>query len=917
MTLSHALAFVGAGAAGWDSPLNPQFFLALACPCSKIAISVAAPHADALCFYLQRRDVHQQHDCVGAISVDGNPRRTTAGDANDDPQTARRRRIFDFENGSNRAHTSALVAGPLVAEIVEGPVAAGDYVLLVMTRRAGIESTVTTTVTLTTTTAASSSSSSWLSGATCGDATKSLTLHFNATNGDYGNAVNPQFFIDVTAPVATLFLHMLCAHDVEAVRFFVQRRPRAAQTTDNRHRRLAAFPDDTRVATSEYCVGNAVGCVVANVADGERLVVLVMTNSKRSAVAADYSVALTVESDSGGDSFGLSGREAAATLNACLPLTGAPYGSHHNPRFLLTLTRATDLVVSFDAAGADAVRFFLQRRFDGHCADVATAVAVDFPDAPHSRVFTSEYVVANRVTGAVANVAAGCYVLLVMTRSPCRGGIATVTVTCDDDSDAQLSPHVVVHGNVGGCAPSGFAHILASHRHTASPVHVRGAAACGHFFETVAVARAAVDEVNKAASAAAPATSCGAGRHFVDLDFPHTEASINGHTTTENEADDESPQQRGRARIADGDCVWRRLHEFAECPRLFATSAETAIDAAANDARQSTNGFANCWIVAVCLSLCARSGGSADAGASAAPSLRRLIYPSRYNPVGIYAVSLCVHGRWRALLVDDYLPSTRTTTTTIEHDDDDGSDSPRFGHCGSRRVFWFALLEKAFAKVLGCYASLIGSNARSFGVLDLMEMLTGGSAAKLDPAHRHDRHHHLMSPGPRHTMIVSHASDSSLFWFAALRRALERRWIVTTATRRMSDGLIDRATGLVNEHAYSVVGTHEADGVNLLRLRHTWGHAGSSNTEASASSAIGDTSDGHFWVEHQCFIAHFTAFNICTFVGDDDDFESPPSLSPSRLLVQIEECAALDAKCGAQPRNAQILLELCRADSDA
>ena len=69
--------------------------------------------------------------------------------------------------------------------------------------------------------------------------------------------------------------------------------------------------------------------------------------------------------------------------------------------------------------------------------------------------------------------------------------------------------------------------------------------------------------------------------------------------------------------------------------------------------------------------------------------LRTLLYD-----VVVYTVRLFHEGGWRFIMVDDYVP------VSVK----DGR--PIFAHAKSRQELWVPVLEKAFAKLYGSYASM-------------------------------------------------------------------------------------------------------------------------------------------------------------------------------------------------------------------
>ena len=63
-----------------------------------------------------------------------------------------------------------------------------------------------------------------------------------------------------------------------------------------------------------------------------------------------------------------------------------------------------------------------------------------------------------------------------------------------------------------------------------------------------------------------------------------------------------------------------------------------------------------------------------------------------YNPLGVYVVRLCLDGRWKQVVIDDYFPC-------------DPWGRPAFCKPLNYEV-WVMLLEKAVAKAFGNYENM-------------------------------------------------------------------------------------------------------------------------------------------------------------------------------------------------------------------
>lgn len=144
---------------------------------------------------------------------------------------------------------------------------------------------------------------------------------------------------------------------------------------------------------------------------------------------------------------------------------------------------------------------------------------------------------------------------------------------------------------------------------------------------------------------------------------------------------------------------WKRPYEITKDPKLFVDGASS---------RDTTQGkIGNCWFVAACSVL----AGSKEVWKKVIPdwedqvldpesqTLNHLNQKAEYS--GVIRFRFWRFGKWVEVLVDDLLPTFVNNADKIEL---------VFSHSSSHTEFWGALLEKAYAKLHGCYAVLDGGN---------------------------------------------------------------------------------------------------------------------------------------------------------------------------------------------------------------
>ncbi|CAH8497486.1 unnamed protein product [Dicrocoelium dendriticum] len=225
-------------------------------------------------------------------------------------------------------------------------------------------------------------------------------------------------------------------------------------------------------------------------------------------------------------------------------------------------------------------------------------------------------------------------------------------------------------------------------------------------------------------------------------------------------------------------------------------------------------------------------------------------------------------GEWVDVVVDDRLP-TRDRNLVFMHSTD-------------RREFWSALLEKAFAKIVGSYEAMRGGCTA-----EAMEDFTGGLTEVVDLGQKAPSN--LFS-----TMLKSHTRSSLM-----------------ACSLDSPDGVMeaDGPMGLITGHAYSITDVRTVNTssgpVELVRLRNPWGNErewqgawGDQSREwKSISSAerkrIGLTfdNDGEFWMSFNDFKHYFTRLEFCHLGPESAAFGRSLILdTPSRRWEMTREC---------------------------
>ncbi|KAG8762771.1 hypothetical protein FRC12_008856 [Ceratobasidium sp. 428] len=232
-----------------------------------------------------------------------------------------------------------------------------------------------------------------------------------------------------------------------------------------------------------------------------------------------------------------------------------------------------------------------------------------------------------------------------------------------------------------------------------------------------------------------------------------------------------------------------RVAQIFDKPQFFIDGASCS------DVAQGA--LANCWFM------------SALSVVSAMEGLIERICPARDEQVGVYGFIFYRDSGWVDVIIDDLLytkipkfEELWPIENDIYHDDKDlyelharkGSKTLYFGKSKTENETWVPLLEKAYAKLHGDYASLkdgLGSEA--------VEDMTGGLSTIF---HTHD------------------ILDTDKFWNEQLLRANKDR-LFGCGIHPMAGA--SEVKGLHTRHAYSVLDALEVAGKRFLRLRNPWG----------------------------------------------------------------------------------------------
>ncbi|XP_064623461.1 calpain-9-like isoform X2 [Lineus longissimus] len=286
---------------------------------------------------------------------------------------------------------------------------------------------------------------------------------------------------------------------------------------------------------------------------------------------------------------------------------------------------------------------------------------------------------------------------------------------------------------------------------------------------------------------------------------------------------------------------WKRPSEIVPPnmkPELFVGGASRF------DVQQGILG--DCWLLAAVASLSLHK-----------ELLHQVIPPHQDFSTGCIRFRFWQYGHWVDVLVDDRLPTFNGRLIYM--------------HSADCNEFWSALLEKAYAKLTGCFENLKGGQTS-----EAMEDFTGGV-----------------------TEIFNLRDKTPANMFSIMKKADERCSLMGCSIDTPPGGAIEGKldNGLIMGHAYSLTGvrdvkTRKYGQVQLVRVRNPWGNSAEwlgpwsdnsnelKNLTASETKTldISKDDDGEFWMSFQDFITQYSKLEICN-LGPDSMSGEQGSLS--------------------------------------
>ena len=243
-------------------------------------------------------------------------------------------------------------------------------------------------------------------------------------------------------------------------------------------------------------------------------------------------------------------------------------------------------------------------------------------------------------------------------------------------------------------------------------------------------------------------------------------------------------------------------------------------------------GLGDCYFLSAIAALC-----------SYTQLIEKLFFFKEKSNEHCYGCYFRVNGIWKLVLIDDYIPCYGSWGKNFAFSSTNGNE------------LWVILLEKAWAKLNGSYARVIGGDPH-----EIFEVLTNCYCEK----------------------IKFKKGQEDKIW-SAFENAQKKGFLMTAGTSGDTFSLCMEEVGLVPGHAYTVLGVKEVNTSEgkqkLINLRNPWGNGEWSGAWSDGSKKwtkdlkiqcgnYENKDDGSFWMSFEDFFKYYIIAGICHLYQD-------------------------------------------------
>ena len=228
-----------------------------------------------------------------------------------------------------------------------------------------------------------------------------------------------------------------------------------------------------------------------------------------------------------------------------------------------------------------------------------------------------------------------------------------------------------------------------------------------------------------------------------------------------------------------------------------------------------------------------------------------------------YGINFFINGRWKLILIDDYFPARNTSFKKFA-----------FAYSSTKEI-WVPLLEKAWAKINGCYAK-IG---------------TGGL---------HNEFFDLCSESYNEYILIKN-KNKDLLW-KEIFEGEKKNYMMTAGTTKNANNFKLEKIGLTPGHAYTVLGVLEINKEKVVKLRNPWGNFEFSGDwsdycskwtpELKIKYEFNKKNDGVFYMGYDDFLKYFITIGFAKihpdYVSNDIKIKKEQNIKCQLIKVRCD-----------------------------